>query len=415
MKLFSPALVGALCVVLSSCHKDKSNPTLPPTPPATTDTVGTMKVSLFLPYTTLNCELIISESNGKVLLDTIAPGQTTVNASLRTNATLVDLSMISQYQPPIYTIYTYKGVNPSGWKTAVAGSIPEISVKPLTLVPADILFTHIPSTDRIQFSQFVGSTFSYNYSAHFDSVDIGYGQVPGNTSFLLIPDNSVYVVYKPRGVRDTVDCSTIGYDTATTASFPASTNYGLQTLDLLGITDTTNTATVAYLYNYFGSGLSQQIMYPSRTKMQAYILSAKFITQATNESYAIYNYGSTVNTAINYPPASAYSINSAQTNKFSVTFNTAKPTYYTLALTNSNIRWNFFASPDSSTVNPIGLLTAQNSKLLQGQNLSTVSLSSFGYTTVPAMGFSDYLHFTTDTVWLKGRHVTHYESYGKNF
>ncbi|HEY4108718.1 hypothetical protein, partial [Puia sp.] len=113
MKPFALVFTLTASIVFYSCHKDSSNSSSGNTPPPT-NTTGTMKISLAMPADTAvkNCELIISETGGKVLLDTVTSRGTTVGASLSTNATLVDVTLVEQHQYPQsgYYVYTYKAV-----------------------------------------------------------------------------------------------------------------------------------------------------------------------------------------------------------------------------------------------------------------------------------------------------------------
>ncbi|HVU97698.1 MAG TPA: hypothetical protein VHE34_20885 [Puia sp.] len=94
------------CVVLFSCHKNNARPATPPEDTTGTaggpGTTGTMKISLTLPNALDNCELIVSETGGKVLLDTVAPNGTTINATLHTNASLVDVSTTLNTSPRLF-------------------------------------------------------------------------------------------------------------------------------------------------------------------------------------------------------------------------------------------------------------------------------------------------------------------------
>ncbi|HVU97697.1 MAG TPA: hypothetical protein VHE34_20880 [Puia sp.] len=149
--------------------------------------------------------------------------------------------------------------------------------------------------------------------------------------------------------------------------------------------------------------------------MEKYAVSANFSSPATKESYALYNYGPAVNTTADYPASGVYSIHSAQKDNFSATFIGIKPSYYNLTLTSGNLHWQLYASPDSAIVNPLALITAQNSKLLQGQSFGTLSLSAFGYLNVPGLGFSDYFNLATDPVLIQNKYVMHWDGYGKTF
>jgi hypothetical protein len=56
---------------------------------------------------------------------------------------------------------------------------------------------------------------------------------------------------------------------------------------------------------------------------------------------------------------------------------------------------SIIASPDSTQIRPLPLLTSLHSKLLQGQTLSTLTLQNFNYENIPGVDYNSYyLHQT---------------------
>jgi hypothetical protein len=109
--------LSALLLLAVSCKKSES-PQSTAQPPT-----GKLSIALSYPYSSTqpaqDFELIISEPGGKVLLDTIAPENTTIEATLQTNAMLVDVTTLAQDADTNLTVMTYKGVNPASWQTAI--------------------------------------------------------------------------------------------------------------------------------------------------------------------------------------------------------------------------------------------------------------------------------------------------------
>jgi hypothetical protein len=90
-------------------------------------------------------ELIVSDSGGKVLVDTVFPNNGTFSATLHTNDTLVDVTTISTVggfgAQPDYFVFTYKVVNLARWQTVLPGGY-EAPIGPLpAYITANLTYT----------------------------------------------------------------------------------------------------------------------------------------------------------------------------------------------------------------------------------------------------------------------------------
>ena len=90
-----------------------------------------------------------------------------------------------------------------------------------------------------------------------------------------------------------------------------------------------------------------------------------------------------------------YALNSMENDSFAVSFAQGL-TNYTTSWSVGNITMAITASPDSSQLRPLTLLTYLHSKLLQGQSLTGLSIQNFGYETVPGVSYSGYFAHQTD-------------------
>jgi hypothetical protein len=246
-------------------------------------------------------------------------------------------------------------------------------------------------------------------------MDVQYSQIPGASAYLLFNAKRLFQIHQPKGVHDTVDCLTAPFDSAVTLSYNPSPNYSFFTTYLAGIPDTTDPNKNSSLYSS-SSGIVPalpQVMYPRAAKFQKYLLDATFHGTNPNEQLYVYSYSNSINTNINYPPAGAYTVASAQNNNFTVTFNTAKPTYYEAELTTSAITWTLFASPDSASLNPLALITAQKSKLLQGQDLTSLKPVFLICETVAGYGFQDYFAWVCNPLLHQAKPVSGSVTYSK--
>ena len=385
-----------------------------------TDTTG-MKISLVLPEGSYiqNGELIISETGGKILLDTIGPPASTINARLHTHDTLVDVSLVLQhgygFSEPRLTITTYKAVNPGSWKS-LAGSFQPYWGQTMKTVGATTLYRDALSYEDVQFSTLMNGGVNFDFSPTL-VLGVTYATIPGNTTYLLFPWLGIYLIRTPKSLQDTVLCDTLRRDTAATRNLNSSPNYTLISTNLLGVSDSTNIYAAARVYyHYNGLAVPIQLMYPRDRKFQKYLLESQFAASASSrEKFYDYKYTDTVDNIIHYPPAYAFVIGAAQNNNFTVTINGAKPASYKTIWTNSLVHWEFYASPDSTSLDPLAVLTAQKSKLLQGVDLTGIQLNSFVAEMVPGYGYAEYMRLLCNSALLSTVHLPNYSAYTKTF
>jgi hypothetical protein len=400
MRLTLPLLI--LLTFLSSCNKNSSSK--PPTttvPPNDSTTIGTMKINLALPsgLNIANSELIISETSGKVLLDTVAAQGTTIVATLRTNAILVDLTYVAfqQIDSNRYSINTYKAVNPSSWTSLNGVSLTRPVTNTGNPAGASVLYTNVLYDPSSQFSAGVLGNLGFTFGGGTGTFSATYNQYPDSYIYLLLPDYRLYKLQAANAQKDTIDCTTM--DTANAAMFSKPSYYSLSATSLYGWVDTTNVNSALDLYEYYvspGSPVLPDVVYP-RKNIQAFMLSASWNGPGANESMSVYSYGDSIPTSFNLPPPGSYNISSSQNTSFAMQFNTTKPSYCSISGASGSVFsknvmfWTFLAPPDSSSLNPLGILTAQKSKLLQGLDLTTLLLNQFSCENAPGYDYLDYL------------------------
>jgi hypothetical protein len=415
-------VMALLCFTLPACHKDNNNPPAIAVPPADTIANGKLKIDLSIngPQANWNFtkqyELIFSEPAGKVLLDTIMQPGMQLNTTLSTNATLIDLTNV--YYDTVatkYTVVTYKGVNPSGWINNLNRSYIAPTINNYDTVQAYMYYSNVPNPNNFFFSQnWVsenGGSDTIDQLNHI--VELSYIQIPGNYAYALFPIPGLYNFHLPKGLSDTVDCTRL--DTAVTLNFPASPSYTFAQSQLYGYVDTTNINSSMWLYAYYVNSLwtLPDLEYPT-TLIQKYALQTTW-TSTSKETVNTYNYSGTVPAGFALPDPNTYSIGSNQVGNFSVSFTGTKPTYYYTQWQSTAVTWTLYASPDSVSLQPLTLLTAQKSKLLQGQSLSSLTLKAFQYENVQGYGYAGFLGLTCDTVLLGTTRVVSAISYAKSF
>jgi hypothetical protein len=238
-------------------------------------------------------------------------------------------------------------------------------------------------------------------------------QIAGNYAYALWPTVGLYNFHIPKGIQDTVDCTIL--DTAVTLNFPASPNYTFAQSSLYGYLDTTNINSSMWLYSYFVNPLwtLPDLEYPNKL-IEKYALQTTW-NSTNKETVNTYDYSGSVPASFALPDPNSYSIGSSQNSNFVVNFMAAKPTYYYTLWQNAAIAWTLYASPDSSNLQPLNLLTAQKSKLLQGQNLGTLALKTFQFENVAGYNYASFFGLVCDTVLLGKTRVASAISYAKSF
>jgi hypothetical protein len=416
-KTIIPFLALSLFSMLA-CHKNQVG-TQTTTSDSTT-TTGTLKINLITggqfeaAYAPGTCELIISEPAGKVLLDTVVTPYTTINASLRTNDTLVDVTNIfyDSYQGN-YIATTYKAVNPTAWANDYNLSYFAPTARLSSSTTAAMVYLNMPNLNNFMFDQ-------SSIQAITDTIDnlnhlaIGvYYYVPGNYAYMMCAPLGLYSMHMPQSLRDTVDCTHL--DTAVAVNFTPPSYYNFSSSYLYGYVDTTNISTALFLYTYYANPLwtLQELWYPPKY-FEKYALETTF-TSSNKEIVTAYSYTNSISADIAYPDPGSYTIGASQNNHFAITWNAGKPTYYYTIWQDSTVTWTLYAPPDSATLNPLATLTAQTSEMLKGTNLSPLALKSFQFENVSGYNYNSFLALTCDSALLQKTRVSGGVAYNKSF
>ena len=424
MKTFNALALSVsmlLCLAVACKKSDNPVPTTPPNtpPPDTTKPLATMNINLTYGGGPGYFELVISETGGKVLLDTVPPYNGNIVAALKTNQTLVDVTYITyDSSSKRYVINTNKGVNPSNWTSLFGGGILPSFGNLSSSVLSTTLYTNIP-TSLLPYSSYMWIT-DYSSSAggspdlstpgqyllHYDQYS------KNNYVYFLMPMPGLYNFHLPKGIKDTVDFS--HPDTAVKMNFNKPAQYTVQNCMLFGIMDTTDFSKSLWLYSTYPNSGLPDIEYPRK-----FVQKYEFGVTATNANNGIANYfsyGDSIPSTLPLVDESAYSLTSIQNNNFSVKFNSVKPTFYYTRWQNPNILWLLYASPDSAVLNPVGLLSNLKSKRLQGQDLSSLALTLMSYENVPGLDYPGYFAYVCNPALVQSKRLaTSYVSFTKTY
>ena len=408
MKIFTLSTLSGLTLTLflTACNKHHDVPPIVDPPQ-----VGTISINLATNAVAAGAsiEVIISESGGgKVLLDTLGPFNNSLVAALHTNQKLLDYTLITYNNPTSeYQVTTYKAVDLSSW-TALSQIDYSATVPPVASRQASIFYTNPPLNrgSGVYINDYVVSSGFSGYSM-IDASPLGTGfsyTQYGNNNYLylLFPGTGLYNFHIPKGLTDTVDLSHM--DTAVMYNFKMPVGYSLTLSNLVGIMDTTDPGRSLLLYNSLISPASD-MEYP-RKVVQKYEPHIYANNSNGYNKFEYYSYGDSIPATLPIPNASeAYTISASKNTNFSVKFGSAKPSYYCITLASFPVTLTLNCPPDSTMLNPVGMLTSLTSKLLKGRNLSNLVPGTFQYESAQGFKYQDFFSYVHNTDMIKARRV----------
>ena len=404
MKFTLSWAVFCLSLLLSSCLREI------PIPPGQSGSIH-----IHLTTSSAGEEIIFSESNGKILLDTMSPYPSPLVATLHTNQTLVDLTtIVYDTTESLYDVTTYKAVDPSNWAAVEPGSYSGPNFPQLSSTNATVVYTNTPAIPN---GQFLIDDYVSGYNLTNGTPAAGYLNVtyasynPGNYVYLLLPYSGLYNFHlPPQGKADTVDLSRM--DTAVELTYTKPAGYSLGSSLVYGIMDTTDLARTLMLYNTYGGSGLPDVEYPQKRVQKMEMFISIFDNSSTHyDQY--YSYGDTIHSAPYWPSETDYTISANQPSAFSVAFTGVHPADYVTHWITGNVFFVIDAPSDSTSLNPQNMLGAlKAAKLLQGQNLSGLTLNGFFFDIPGGLDYAGYNSFLHNPALWETQHLASLMSHG---
>jgi hypothetical protein len=405
-------LAIALIIALGSFCSCRREFTIPP--PPGDSTANDINVNIYY-YDDIDqgqdqWELIINEPSGKLLLDTVAPANTTIKAHLQTTSRLVNVStVIYDASYNFYTALTYRNVNPRSWTGLPFPGNTLVPVDTLTSTTATAYYTHPPYLSNpnggynyIWMSDYIASggvnTVDYEpaYPAYQPGglLTLNYQRHLNNPVYLLFPQLGLYNFHQPPvSGNDTVDLSHI--DTAVMINYSLPSSFSPQSAWLMGYADTADPTKSMTLYNnFFDGSLPVDVEFPSRG-IPACQLIFSAGNAATNEYLTYDGYVSHPASSINWLTAADYTLRSNAQDSFAVSFGSQTPSIYTMNWIAGPVYYEIYSAPDGATLHPFTWFSHLGSKLLQNQPLTSLTPWYFSFqqnTGIPS-DFTGLLNF----------------------
>ncbi len=394
----------AISLFFFSCSKTNSSPQV--TPPV----LGTMNINVSYPAQASQFELIVSEPGGTVLLDTLAPTNTPIIASLKTNSDVVDLTTVISQGGGFFSVNTIKSIDASTLTGLTPGSY-FIKTKIGATTPASLFYNNIPNGLITGSNSFVFTNYPDNSitssqaSPANNTVALNYLNYTGNYAYMIIPSAGLYNLHMQTNAKDTVDCSHMDTAIALTFNRPAPFTVSSLYSRFLGIPDTTDlTKMIAFTSVYTETNRPGVDLQYAGVPVEKYELNVN-ATNASNDNINYYCYSNTIPLTLPFPSESDYSLTSTQNDNVAVSFPNTKPTYYVAYLSNSNIQMAVYAPADTSAIHPVSLLTNQKSKLLQGISINNLAVKTFGFENITGMTYSSFIPYITNPAATQAKRI----------
>jgi hypothetical protein len=396
MKICCYIALFALFVLDESCNKNN------PTPKVLTS--DSMNLSVMYADTSknppANFELVVQEPGGLILLDTLAPVNLSIKATIRTSNPLINVSTVYMgTHDTAFTVTSYLGVDPSRWQTfPINNAFVVLPNAPATAMHQTLVenipgYASIPppqSSHYVWFSDWDILTFLPAVNAYPNSILLN-GQFFGNNYlYSFIPSLGLYNFHAPNWSHgtDTVDLTHM--DTMRQVNFPRPSQYGKCYCIVDGIMDTTDLSKSIMLYFSSFTPTTPDLEYPAKY-VQKFQVHATFLApDSTQVTY--YSYGSGISPNFLFPDPSRYSLTSIQSNDFSIKFNNLTPTFYETQWKSGKINFYIYSAPDSNVQQPQSLLTSINSQKLKSQTITTLKPVNALFETLDAMSYASFLY-----------------------
>ena len=365
-KYFFPALL--LLCILGSCKKD---------PGSTDRSSETQKLNVAVAYTQndpgINTfELIISDTDGNVLLDTIGAIKTKIITELTTKTKLVNLTVIAPQNSPLhYVARTFIGVNPEKWDLITHDIYYNSPIYFPPSTPATLHYINAPSGSPL----FTNSPapVQNTITTGAGTIDVSYARAAGGYTYLVMPSSDLYKLYNPATDAYTVDLAQMSTAIHSNFNIPAS----YQTLLIFSF---------PFMYPGF------DLVYPkTSTVFQKYEFWGIWSDQ-NSRSLNYYSYNDTVPTTASFFSESDYVIHSNQPDNFNIEFPAIRPSLCRIDCSTDKIDWRIYSSPNSAQ-HPVSLLTSLHSTYLKSEDLTNLKITGFYFEKAAGFDYGDYLGY----------------------
>ncbi|RDV10747.1 hypothetical protein DXT99_25915 [Pontibacter diazotrophicus] len=322
-----------------------------------------------VPYEAEEFELIVSQKDGKVLLDTLIAPRVRHELVVESEETKFDVTTI--YLDPTskkYSMRTYVQVNPHNWHVTdyfgfYTGGASEA---------CEIKFTNVPPPVVSSYHLFKGKNPGGQTSNGWDdegNLVIGYNRfLPADTVYLLMTQVGKYIFAPVTSELTEIDFSEAKPVVEHRLNVPAGMAWQGYSLD--GYLSKGN-----YIHGLLiDFGLGEEVQYPS-TLIEEYLLTVDYY-DAEGCWHKYHHIGESVPTDLGYLTESDFAIAKAEFNDFQIRFKEDMPTSYYMEWGSEELKvnWRIYLAPEQTTFKPQDYLQSLSVGYLKGMDLSGFTL-----------------------------------------
>jgi hypothetical protein len=361
-----------------------------------------------------NFELILTQNDGRVLLDTLLSSHTNHSIKVKSADTKFNITTLFFNQGTgWYDIKTYTQVNPNNWYINNSRTTTNEQRE-----ETKITYTNVPSYD----SNFNFSSLNLSSWGSFWSGNLGIVNFEK-----LLPSDKAYIIFPSYGKYILTDIATAPY----TADFSEAKNtVKTQYNKPAGITYFR-----ASLYGYPSGGLPNQrlrlfggralptseydLQYPP-TGFDLYDCNLYYLDSEKNLHFYIYKGISAVPTDPEFLEKADFVANRVEFEDFQIAFNANKPSVYSTLwfsadTTKLKANWEVYAAPENNSFKPKAFFEKLNTKTFSDKSLPAFKLTTVVSKKAKGHDYQTYLdHMLNETI-RKNDPIKHYREITKYF
>lgn len=318
-------------------------------------------------------ELILTQEDGKVVLDTLIAFNTDHKLRIKSGDTKYDLTTVL-FNPAdnSYWMETFVQVNPDKWNLRYAAT----TNMPAETEKAEITYTNTPLDTRPFFRTKAPSGYVSTWNAGTLKVMNYTRLLPTDLAYLVMPVHGKYMFTEITSNFIYVDFTGAGNTVKRKYNRPAGvTNFRTYLDGYVKAAD--DNSRINLYWSPAAPSEEYDLQYPP-TGIEVFSLDVSY-TDAGGYLHAYKSYGSQIPTEFAFAAASDFSVSKSGFDDFALTFAADKPSIYNMYWSASdadfNARWNIYNSPERTSFIPKEFLESLKSKKLESKNLSAFKLS----------------------------------------
>jgi hypothetical protein len=378
-------------LILNSCDKEPSNPDPIPAPAERQLNLKYIKVE----RDSKTFELIISDSSGNYLVDTIAPVEEMLTINFKSNETKYNITTIERSEArQSYKVNTYYQVYPDQWALnqrynfAALGGIITPSPQTSTLTYYNV--PTIVTTDPVLY-QF-GSSYGGTFDGSKREIRLNYNRPAPYYSFLLIPSLKLYKFYETVTGNDSVNLSTM--DIARSVVYNKPFQLSDSIVSVVGFRKKDDISTYLMLYFNQPDGYTGDLLYPP-AGVEQYLIQYSAVDKKKETHYS-FVLDDKVPASMEFLDDTYLKLTKKADSDFEIEFPRTLPSFYYFTLYDQKFDWKIYLPTGKRKIQLNDkLVDLRKSKMLNTYDFSLLK-TLVGITKANNYDFEGYLNAIFD-------------------